>query len=271
MIRNPALQPFVEALWLHEKGQRRPTADREWVLPTGAVHLVLRLEGPGLRLFRDADDGSGIEVGRALVGGARARPYLRDVSQPVSSIGVQLRPGAAHLLFGVPADELADRHTRLDELFGNEVRLLLEKLTEARDPSRKLEIFETFLASKLVGKELDPIVSHALARFEEGASLSAIVEESGYSHRHFIARFRRAVGLPPKLHARVLRFQRALRLMKTSSSLLRVALDAGYSDQAHFTREFRELSGLSPSRHRALAPDNANHVRVVKSFQDDAV
>lgn len=269
MIRNPALRPFVEALWLHEKGQRRPSADREWVLPTGTMHLVLRLDGPGLRLYRDAEDASGFEVGHAIVGGARARPYLRDVSQPVASIGAQLRPGAARLLFGVPAHELADRHTRLDDLLGNEARFLAERLSEAREPSRKLAIFETFLASKLAGKELDPIVAHALARFEEGAPLTAIVEESGYSHRHFIARFRRAVGLPPKLHARVLRFQRALRQMKTSASLLRVALDAGYSDQAHFTREFRELSGLSPSRHRALAPENVNHVRVVKSLQDD--
>jgi len=238
------------------------------VLPTGAVHVVVRLEGP-LRLYRDAADLSGFDVGHALVGGARSGPYLRDVARPSSSVGAQLRPGAAALLFGLPSHELAERHTRLDELFGSEARRLEERLAEARDPSHRLDVFEAFLASKLDGKRLDPLVVHALERFDERVPLGAIVEESGYSHRHFIDRFRRAVGLSPKLHARVLRFQRALRLMKTPSSLARIALDAGYSDQAHFTREFRELAGISPSHHRALAPPNANHVPWVKSFQDE--
>lgn len=239
------------------------------MLPTGSMHLVLRLEGPGLRLYRDGDDACGLELGRAVVGGARDRPYLRDVSMPVRSIGAQLRPGAAPLLFGVPADELAHRHTPLDALFGRETSVLHERLADAREPSRALDVFEGFLASKLREKNLDPLVAHALSRLRDRTPLACIVEESGFSHRHFIARFRCAVDLSPKTYARVLRVQHALRLMPTSPSLARVAFDAGYSDQAHFTREFRDITGLPPSRHRALVLRDANHVPWVKSFQDD--
>lgn len=266
--RHPFLRPFVETLWFSEPGARSSLAEREWVLPTGAMHVVLRLSGPKLRLFHDLDDRAGFLAGPSIVGGARSRAYLRDISQPVVSIGAQLRPGVAQLLFDLPGDELAERHSSLDDLLGIDARLLRERLLEAGSPSRKLSLFEAFFASRLEGKLIDPIVAHALTRIGEGAQLRAIVTETGYSHRHFLARFQRAVGLPPKLYARILRFQRALRLMPTSLSLTRVALAAGYSDQPHFTREFRELSGLAPGQYRAFSPMSPNHVEVVNSFQD---
>ncbi|HJQ83469.1 MAG TPA: helix-turn-helix domain-containing protein, partial [Candidatus Binatia bacterium] len=91
-----------------------------------------------------------------------------------------------------------------------------------------------------------------------------VVDETGYSHRRFIALFRDAVGLPPKLYCRVLRFQEALRLLvvRPPRPLADVALAAGYSDQPHLNREFRELAGVSPSEYRAAAPASLLHVPV---------
>ena len=89
-----------------------------------------------------------------------------------------------------------------------------------------------------------------------------VVNESGYSHRRFIEVFRAAVGLGPKLYCRVLRFQGALDLVaaRPEAALVDVALEAGYSDQPHFQREFRELAGVSPTRYRDLSPAFAHHV-----------
>jgi AraC-like DNA-binding protein len=77
-----------------------------------------------------------------------------------------------------------------------------------------------------------------------------------------VVNFREAVGLTPKLYCRVLRFQRALRQLAEHPRIawIDTALNAGYSDQAHFNRDFRELAGLTPGQYRALAPISANHV-----------
>jgi transcriptional regulator GlxA family with amidase domain len=68
-----------------------------------------------------------------------------------------------------------------------------------------------------------------------------------------------AVGYGPKLFGRVMRFRAALdQIEQTDIGLATVAIDAGYADQAHLTREVRALAGSTPGRLRAdsLAADS---------------
>jgi AraC-like DNA-binding protein len=69
------------------------------------------------------------------------------------------------------------------------------------------------------------------------------------------------MGLSPKIYCRVQRFQRVIRRLtaEPAASWADVALDAGYSDQPHFAREFRRLAGITPGACRALAP-RGHHV-----------
>jgi len=123
-------------------------------------------------------------------------------------------------------------------------------------------MFERVLVARVPRlRGIDPVVAHALARFTVTDDVAAIVDETGYSHRHFIEQFRRGVGLTPKVYCRVQRFQRALAAPPTTGWAA-VAADAGYSDQPHLVRDFRAIAGLTPSKYRALAPDGSRHVRV---------
>ena len=260
-----ALQPFVRRLWTIE-GTSPALAGyrRERVLPTGTMHLALRLDGRPFRFFDDDADVLGDALGGVVVGGARATPYLKDVAGPALSVGAELVPGACEVFFGAPADELSGRHTALEDLWGprtvGEVR---ERLQEAGSAGRRLDVLESLLAARLPRlRGLHPAVAHALERLAAAADVGEIVRETGISHRHLVALFRRAVGLPPKLYGRVLRFQSALHRLAADPAApqVEVALDAGYSDQAHFARDFRALAGITPGHHRALAPTHPVHV-----------
>ncbi|HZA49998.1 MAG TPA: helix-turn-helix domain-containing protein [Myxococcaceae bacterium] len=266
IVRPPApqLRPFVKLLWV-----TTPTTDgvapaaRERVLPTGAMHLAIRLSGPPLRTFESDDDARGRTVGHAVVGGARAAPHVRDVSEPTHSVGAMLHPGASDVLFGAPADALAGRHTRLDDLWGRFADEVRERLVEAAVPERQLAFFENLLIARAPRvRGVHPAVAASLAHFAVGRSVRDMVRDTGYSHRHFLALFRREVGLTPKVHCRLLRFQAAVARLheQTATPLADVALDAGYSDQPHFVREFRELSGITPGEYRRLAPRASHHV-----------
>lgn len=249
-------------------GPRVPS--REHVMPTGLMHLVFRLDGPAVRIFKDAADTTGSQLGHALVGGARAGFYAKDVAEPVHAIGMQLLPGAAQTLLGLPADELAGQHVRLEDLWGSSAGLMREQVLAATTPQDKLRTFEALLLRRLAGSSahaVNPAIKRALGQLDTGMHVEEAVARSGYSHRQFIRLFSQAVGLPPKLYCRVQRFQKALQLMQRAPctsplGLALVAMEAGYSDQPHFNREFREFSGVTPEQYRLARPAAANHVAV---------
>lgn len=260
---GPWLRPYVRSMWATAPAVAASnTRLREHVLPTGDMHLVFRLSGPPLRLFAGTGDAAGHTVGYAIVGGARSAFYARDMSVPTCSVGAQLRPGAARALFGLPADELAERHTPLDALWGAEAARALERIHSAGTLEAQLTVFEALLIERLRTRPqaMHPAIAQALAGLGGGAPIHALVADSGYSHRRFIALFRDAAGLPPKRLERVLRFQRVIAARTGTLPWVELALQAGYSDQPHFNRDFLEIAGMTPQAYAQAAPASPNHV-----------
>lgn len=276
LTRAPCLRlsPFVKQLWASSP----PTApagpaaalvapnERERVLPTGAAHLVFRLDDAPLRLFRDAEAATADSIGHHILGGPRERFYVRDVSQPASSVGAQLLPGALPWLTGIPAHVVHDRHVSLDDVWGRRVADdLRSALLASPTPAARLDLFERFLRARLPDLAVvHPVVRHALARIEGAVDIDVkrIVDETGFSHRHFLDLFTHAVGLTPKRYARVVRFQRARELLATPSSLAAITYEAGFGDQPHFAREFRAITGLTPTAYRREKLRQGNHVPI---------
>lgn len=266
-VPTPPLRPFVSMLWAMEGMEAPPgTSGRELVLPTGSVHLVFRLGDLPLRLFKERGDAVGRIVGRSVIGGARAGPYLRDVSMAGPSVGALLRPGAAELIVGAPAGALSHAHTPLEDVWGaGAVAGIRERLSASPSAAARIELLEAVLAARLPRlRGIDPLVAHALTRFGASCRVGDVVRDSGWSHRHFTAIFREAVGLGPKTYCRVLRFGRVLDRLASESSVAWADLAAaeGYADQPHFIREFREFAGLSPGSYRKRAPAYPRHVPV---------
>lgn len=273
---HPALRPYVKSLWVAADASTRASRDaqRERVLPTGAMHVVIRFDRAPLVLFGDAEGTGARRLGHGVIGGARSSYYVKSVVETSGSVGAQLAPGAAAMLLGSPASDLAETHTPLDDLLGPTVSRVTDDLAEARTAEGKLALFEALLLSRLAARsrrqaaasELHPAVAEALSLFDRGSSIAEAVDRTGYSHRTFLSLFRTAVGLPPKVYCRIRRFQHALERMRNGrSSLVDVAFDAGYADQAHLTREFRAFAGITPVEYRTLAPSSANHVPILSS------
>lgn len=271
--RHPALRNVVQTIWASKPGAAPAHTERERVLPTGALHLVFRLNGEPLRLYADRTDQIGSTVATAIVGGVRETAWIRDVSRPVVSVGVQLAPGAAPALLGVPVDALGGRHLDLELLWGSSATEIQERLAHT-PPEARLDLFERLLAERIQPtRTLHPGIAAAIGLFEGSTEVRAAVEASGLSHRHFIRRFREATGFLPSDFARLRRLQRALRLRATAprQGWADVAVAAGYSDQAHWGRELRRIAGMTPGSYERLASAPSLHVPLgaeVKIVQD---
>lgn len=268
---HPVLAGLVRQIWFSapapSPGAWAPS--HELMMPTGEMHLVLRLAGPSIDVFERLDDAAPASFGHAVVNGARAGAYAKLAAAGASSIGLQLQPGASLALLGLPADKLTGRHVRLEDIWGTGAGLLHEQLLAAPSADAKLHRLETFLMTRLQRSPAPgahPAVLAGLQQLRSGNSVSAAARHSGYSQRQFVRLFSQATGLTPRLYLRVQRFQRALRMLQgeglQKTSLASVAFEAGYTDQPHFNRDFREFSGLTPEQYRAARPAVANHVPV---------
>jgi AraC-like DNA-binding protein len=218
-------------------------------LPSRHVTFVVAFDEP---LTVTAPGDGGRLAATALVGGLHHRPAFITHSGIQHGVQLAVTPAGARALFGVPAGELTDLVVPLDAFLGPLAGELAERLAEAPGWPERFAVLDRVLCGVLRdGAEGSPEVGHAWRRLLAGApSVTALADEVGWSRRHLGERFRREIGLPPKVAARVLRFERARGELLRPGAVPRladVAAACGYADQAHLTREWRELAGCTPS------------------------
>jgi AraC-like DNA-binding protein len=268
-----ALLPWVSRIWAaHEPARMAGTQWRERMLPSGGFHLVLRLDDSRIRIFDGIEDRRGCMF-TAVVGGARSRFHVREATAGAYSMGVQIRPGAAGVVLGVPAEELAERHTSLEDVWGTAARALRERLLDAGRAAHQLELLEGAVLARLMLRFAPhPAVETALASFGSEATgweVGSVRRGTHLSHRRFVQLFRRQVGLGPKQLCRVLRLGHALEHAKRGTARwAEVAHAAGYYDQSHLVHELKAVAGMTPTAWAALPSESVQHLPVVTFFQD---
>lgn len=237
--------------------------------PSRGAVLVLGF-GPPLTVSEAVPSGSGSQRPGSAVssfaGGLCDRSAVVAHAGHQEGIQVRLGPLALYALFGVPLGEincLAGGVVDVAELGAGDWG---ERLGAVAGWECRFALLDELLASKLAttGTEPTPEVADAwrqLCTSHGAVRIGALVAESGLSHRAFIQRFRRQVGVSPKTAARIMRYERAIALLGLGTlSVAEVAAESGYADQAHLDREFSALSGCPPTR--LLVQDVPGYQRV---------
>lgn len=178
-------------------------------------------------------------------------------------IEIDLSPLGAHMLFGVAMHELSSKLVLpLEEVLGTDALELVERLACARGWGARFAILDRFILGRVEqARRPSPDVEWAWRRLRSTGGqvpVGELARELGCSHRHLIGRFREQVGPAPKTAARLVRFQRTVRLLERDDGgrFAEIAQRCGYYDQAHMNREFRELAGTAPGEFVArLLPD----------------
>jgi len=224
---------------------------RWWELPGTKMPLIIDL-GSGFRLLDPCDTSVAVEHG-SFFAGFHARPAVPESDGRARCIQVNFTPIGAHLFLGVPMSELANLIVDPADVLGAAASRLVDRLHDSATWEARFRTVEDFIAGRMLRtKPPSPGVAWAWSRLDETGGqvdIGALATELGWSHKRLIARFREQVGVPPKLVARVLRFDRAVRLIDRGTELTwtELALACGYYDQAHLIRDFRELSGMTPT------------------------
>lgn len=235
----PALRGVIDrAADFRERGTPR----RRLETPLAGVVLIVSL-GPDM-------DIDGRRTG-SFVAGVWDRPTVTGHRGEQAGYQLYLDLLGARRLLGVPAAELANRLVPLEDVLGAFAVEFADRLSEAGDAHGRHAVAQCLLTRRLsADRATPPEVEYALARLRAtrgAARVEALAAEVGWSRRHLAARFREEVGLPPKALGRLIRVEHAASRVRAGDALGDIAYDAGYADQSHFNRDFRELVGCTPT------------------------
>ncbi|MEU3414613.1 AraC family transcriptional regulator [Streptomyces sp. NPDC006658] len=225
--------------------------------PADAVILILVTEGE-LRISEPPDHQAPFVVRRASVRGLRTSGLHFEHRTAVTGVEVALAPWAAFRLFGVPLRRLSHRVVELDPLLpAGRCAALLRALGAADDWPERFRLLDTELGILLARGPAPAVpVARAWRSLTQAAAAPSVAElarEVGLSQSQLVRRFLEQVGVTPKAAARIVRLRRTLGLMAGGCSAADAALRTGYCDQAHFSREFKAMTGISPRGFRLRA------------------
>ncbi|HKX66788.1 MAG TPA: helix-turn-helix domain-containing protein [Intrasporangium sp.] len=255
-VVSPALAPWVERAVGYRLSGFRPGVHVG--MPSGSLTLVIPLDAP---LTVSDPPGDPSAYGSVLAGLSAAPTHVHhDGNQ--HGVQLALRPGAARAIFGCRAAELADGSFELADVLGADAERLRERLHETDSWGRRLELVEQLLLARLgdsrTGGGRDSVPRGEVAeawrlirRSRGSVAITDVARHLGWSMRHLQQQFSAEFGLAPKAVAKVSRFERSVRLVASGGTpLADVAVECGYADQGHLTRDWRALAGTSPARWR---------------------
>ncbi|HTU62777.1 MAG TPA: helix-turn-helix domain-containing protein [Polyangiales bacterium] len=241
----PALRPFIECYWRatsHGQPAFRPT---ELLVPDLRIEVIFN---PGEPWRWNAQETSAL----TCIG---MRGHALSIQQPgrLDHFAVRFRPGGLAAFSGIPLAELTGRCWEMRCIWPNADELA-ERLYDARTDDERMRLMDACLLRMLAPARDDQQralhAARTLSQSHGMTSIAELAESYGLHYKRLERLFARHVGLSPKHFARVARLQHVLDLSTTRPrrALSELAAEGGYSDQAHFNRDFRALIGRSPGQ-----------------------
>ena len=240
---SPDLAPFIEHFWIVRWDVPRPVTAE--TVPHPSVHMALETSG------------------RAEIVGVMDTRFTRVIEGRGRVVGTKFRPGAFRAFVKRPVSDFTNRRPPVEAVFGGGARLLGPRVLRRDNDLEGIAIIETFL------RGLQPKVDDALSltrtvteRIASDRSLTRveqIVSEFGIGLRQLQRMFREYVGVSPKWIIQRYRLLEAAERMSQGARLsgAELALDLGYSDQAHFIRDFKRFVGRTPAEYAAAMSGKA--------------
>lgn len=256
--RSLALATHVASFHYHD-GELASVVER--ILPTGQAHLMVNLDEDEFRTYHGPGCGTIDRTRGAVLAGPHGRSTAIDTREQRRLIAVEFKLGGAATFLRMPISEVCDQVVDLDNVWGRDGGLLRERLCEAPTPADKFHVLEAVLLEKVV-RSCDPAIAAAASILERGVSVAQTRSSLGLLPETFMRRFREQIGLAPKRLSRVRRLQRILHSVPrpADADWTMVAAEHGYTDQAHFIHDFRDLTGMTPTAYHPSSPQRRNHV-----------
>ncbi|MDR2914537.1 MAG: helix-turn-helix domain-containing protein [Tannerella sp.] len=219
-------------------------------IPSGCVHLVFH-RGCDM-LFSNGE-----KQPKNFIRGQLSAPGTLLFSGNIDMIAIVFHPLGIIPFLSHPASELYNHYIDIDDL-GNAGLINLERfIANEEDISTCIQEIEKCLIGRLNNASnynYNRILrSIQLIKNEAQLNVSELADNACLGYRHFKRIFTQYTGVSPKEYIRIIRFQKVLHILQNNPTLdiTKVAYICGYYDHSHLVKDFRSLSGCSPTEYLA--------------------
>jgi AraC-like DNA-binding protein len=201
------------------------------------------------------------ERGESIIVGPTTGRFTRVIEGRGRAFGIRFRPAGFRPFLRSPVSALTDRRVAVSDVFGTDGDELVERLLSIDDESRMVTVADAFVRRRLSAP--DPMVAEVNRIVEQVMAdrritrVTGVVDRTGIGARRLQRLFSKYVGVTPKWVIRRYRLIEAAKRLAAGADvdLAAIALELGYYDQAHFTRDFAAIVGQPPGDYaRSAAP-----------------
>lgn len=245
---NPDLAPLIKCYWTLDI-PKEDTPTKNTIVPDGCMKMIFHYGDP----YNHYDEkGASIALPRSFVIGQLTRPYIVQPTGETGTFFVCFHPNGFIPFATFPIKEMENTAVPLEQLFGKNGQILKEAILHASSTVERIHIIEDFLIQRLRNtKTIDNIVKSTIETILTGngqLSVTELSKQHQVNRRQLVRKFSSDIGLSPKQLSKTIRLQATLKMLLTKDvkSLTDLAYENEYFDQAHFIKEFKEFTGLTP-------------------------
>ncbi len=245
---NSDLADFVNCYWTLESPKGK-TPQKNTIVPDGTMKLIFHY---GDLYKHHPKIGNSFFLPRCFLIGQLTHPYVVEPTGTTGTFIVRFHPNGFLPFTTIPINEMENTAVPLDTLFGKDGQEIEQKILNANTNLDRINLIESFLINRLANEELiDQIVKSAIETISTAngqLSISELSKHSNLNRRILARKFSSTVGLSPKQLSKIIRLQTTLKtlLNKKVSKLTDLAYENEYFDQAHYIKDFKEFTGLTP-------------------------
>jgi AraC-like DNA-binding protein len=244
------LSEFVKIFWSLE-APARSIPDGQRIVPDGCIEMIFHY-GDVYQQF--LEEGNVIIQPRSFVFGQVTKPLQIAPTGHTGIVAARFLPNGFAPFTSIAIEAMENRSVPIEEVFGEEGLQLEHDVLSCKTIKERIGVIEQFLLRQLsTPKSIDLISSSCvsiLLELKGQLSVDELSTQLRTSRRQLERKFSSVIGLSPKQLAKIIRLQSTIKMLSQLqfTSLTALAYEGGYFDQAHFVRDFKEFTGMSPKQ-----------------------
>jgi len=249
------LNPFIECYWIVDDDSPCPVVQK--IIPDGFTEIIFHFGDP----YR-IDLGSGWrQQSKALFCGQIKKHFYLENTGISKIFGVKFKPTALTRLYGVNISQFTDHVVDISAALPGEYEKIGFDNKMSFDPEGLAAMISSYLQHALKNSRAKSVADDAIDLIFKNRGMIAIAdlhESLAVGERQLERSFRRSVGLSPKFYTRIIRFNYIFSLIQEDKDWMSIVARAGFYDQPHFIRNFKEFTGDEPSAYPFDSVNMAN-------------